>query len=273
MIEHSFNPPSIDRLADVDQADCEYDEECSVIQGVVSPQGQGGWPATEDYEVHSFSFAAWRAVGEAIVERQLTILRPVPVGKNPFDDFQDYSIHRLKLLLSKDRTRAIFACAEKLDSPDAELLAFAEELQKPVIVSTGRFGEVTLNHHVHCFEGNVDWNGQPIEISFVVDDRSQLPEALKAAEALWDAQADWKRRVDEFAVHKLLPLKNDSWLEDDEPPLTPDQFKSRMKLQSISVHLDGSFEFWHHDGGLFWGHSIQIVGTLKNGLTEAGIPG
>jgi hypothetical protein len=31
---------------------------------------------------------------------------------------------------------------------------------------------------------------------------------------------------------------------------------------------DGAFEFWHNDGDLFWGHSILIVGSLEEGLTD-----
>ena len=89
----------------------------------------------------------------------------------------------------------------------------------------------------------------------------------------WADQAGWKRKVDEFAVAELLPLKNRSWLDDGEAELTPKQFKSRMKLMSVSVAEDGRFEFWHNDGDLFWGHSIQLCGTLKEGLNAADIPG
>jgi hypothetical protein len=74
-------------------------------------------------------------------------------------------------------------------------------------------------------------------------------------------------------VEKLLPLKNDSWLGENERELTPADFKKKMKLQSINVAGDGSFEFWHDDGDLFWGHSIQIRGKLKDGLVDADIPG
>jgi hypothetical protein len=55
--------------------------------------------------------------------------------------------------------------------------------------------------------------------------------------------------------------------------VTPVDFQKQMKLQSINVAGDGRFEFWHHDGDLFWGHAIQISGTLKDGLTDADIPG
>ena len=83
----------------------------------------------------------------------------------------------------------------------------------------------------------------------------------------------WKENVDDFAVKKLLSLKNDVWLGEDESPLNADQFKSRMTLQSVSIYPDGEIEFWHDDGDLFWGHSIQISGSLGEGLTDADIPG
>jgi hypothetical protein len=46
-----------------------------------------------------------------------------------------------------------------------------------------------------------------------------------------------------------------------------------MKLTSISIGSEGTFEFWHNDGDLFYGHSIQIGGSLAKGLTRADIPG
>ena len=46
-----------------------------------------------------------------------------------------------------------------------------------------------------------------------------------------------------------------------------------MKIESITVHPDGGFEFWHNDGDLFWGHSILISGSLVEGPNSADIPG
>ena len=74
-------------------------------------------------------------------------------------------------------------------------------------------------------------------------------------------------------MKELLPLKNESWLSDDEAELTAMDFKARMELVSITVGDNGRFEFWHDDGDLFWGHAIQIDGNLRDGLTDAGISG
>ena len=74
-------------------------------------------------------------------------------------------------------------------------------------------------------------------------------------------------------MQELLPLKNENWLDEGEAELSADQFKSRMTLESVTVEPGGSFDFWHNDGDLFCGHSIQISGSLSEGPTRADIPG
>jgi hypothetical protein len=97
--------------------------------------------------------------------------------------------------------------------------------------------------------------------------------ALRTAHSLWQEQELWHQRVGDYAVLRLLRLKNESWLEEDEDEFTPEEFKARMILDSITVRPDGSFEFWHRDGDMFWGHYIHISGSLSKGLTGADTPG
>ena len=130
-----------------------------------------------------------------------------------------------------------------------------------------------MNPLLGWFEGRAKWNRKNVELHLEPGEDSGIADAIKTAESLWADQAAWKRRVDEFAVEQLLPLKNESWLGEDEREITPADFKKKMKLKSINVDGDGRFEFWHDDGGLFWGHSIQVSGTLKDGLTDVDVPG
>jgi hypothetical protein len=272
-----FVPSNIESLADVDPADVSYEKECVAIQGVVSPSGQGGWPGQEgNYKVHCFQFAAWHRLGEPVVKRDLTILRPVPRESNYFEDFPDYSIHRISVLLSTDETRAVFDRLLPLDEADEELVAVGEELRKPVIISTKTFGDLVLDRRHDWFEGRAKWHGKRIELHFHADhsgDPKSIDDALKTAEILWKNQSEWNRKVAAFAVKELLAVKNDNWLGDDETPLSARDFVGRMTLESISFDNRGKFEFWHDDGDLFWGHSIQVCGNLKDGLTDADIPG
>ena len=76
-----------------------------------------------------------------------------------------------------------------------------------------------------------------------------------------------------FAVERLLTLKNDSWLDDEEDEVTAAEFSSRLRPEGVTVYQDGQFEFFYSDGDLFWGHSIQLKGNIDQGLRSAAIAG
>jgi hypothetical protein len=79
--------------------------------------------------------------------------------------------------------------------------------------------------------------------------------------------------VREFTADRLLTLKNESWLGDDEEELSRVVFISRVTLQEITVDENGDFDFWLDDGDLFWGHTILVNGNIDRGLSDAGIHG
>jgi len=219
--------------------------------------------------------------GRATVDRELTLLRPVPPailsGKkrddNIFDRCPAYSVQQLSVLLSKDQTRAVVEKILTSEGPDQELLSFAEALRKPVVICTEHFGNLSLSREFDWFEGKRKWNRRLTDVVFTKSADGSIEDAIKTAETLWADEAGWKQRADDYAVEKLLPLKNASWLEDNDVEVTSNEFKARMKLVSITVEGKGRFTFWHEDGDLFWGHSIEIRGTLEVGLIDADIPG
>jgi hypothetical protein len=269
-----FHPPGIESLADIETSDASYGEETQIIQGIILPSGQGGWPGKNDgYEVHCIAFAAWRRVGDAVVNRKLTLLRPVPPNCNYWGDFPMQSIQRFRVLLSLDETRAIIAESLPVDVPDEELEELSEELRKPVVIVTKRFGDLVLDRSIGLFEADTKWNGREVRIRFPLDEEEVSELALNTAEALWSEEAEWNMRIEECAVEELLDLRNDTWRQDGEPELTAVQFVARMALTDISITSEGEFEFWYDDGELFWDHAIMVSGDLQNGPTDAGIHG
>jgi hypothetical protein len=142
-----------------------------------------------------------------------------------------------------------------------------------VVLPTEHFGELTLDRTIDWFAGKREWNGVPIDVHFEIGDDGGIVGAITTAERLWADQAAWKRRIDDYAVEQLLPLKNESWLDEGESKLSPKKFKSWMTLTSITVADEGQFQFWHDDGDLFGGHWIEISGNLKDGPNHADIPG
>jgi hypothetical protein len=286
-----FQPPPLDQLATVDIAECEYGTELTEVVALVEWGGQGGWPATENYDVHCLTLAAWRIGDQPVVQQEMTVLRPVQPGGIFDGRFPEGSVHRFRLLLALDKSRAVFADCVEGDLNDRELKTIAAELKKPVTIQHARFGTLKLRRDLKQFEGKANWSGKNVDLSLQTDKDFDVSKSLHTAEALFADAATWERKVNDFAVEKLLDLAN-QWQADIAPGgpfdfldrmivrrwlrlprVTPRQFLKRMQLSTISVKRDGEFEFWHSDGELFLGHSIQVSGSLADGLTQADIPG
>lgn len=250
------------------------------VLGVLSAGGvSGAWSRGDTLWTLLFRFASWRARGGPLRTEELIVRRKV----------RKKEIERYRKLLKRNvvtrvrarvvessasgRPQALLVRVVGQDNSDAELNAEVKRLQRPVRIKDKQFGTFTLDRRLDWYEGRAAWNGRKVGLSLSARKPADVERALEVARALWRAQKSWRAKVLAYAVRQLLPLKNDNWLGDDERPLTAKQFQARMKLESITVSPNGSFEFWHEDGGLFWGHSIQISGSLAKGLTHADIPG
>lgn len=272
----SFTPPGIESMSEIDIAEgVSYDGESVVIQGVVSPRGQGAtFRDKGKCQVHQFHLAAWHRPGEAIRRDDLLILRPLPPDvDNYFGDFPAYSIQRFRVLISADGERSVLEQVLQVEEPVDELYAIADELGKPVVVSTDRFGDLVLNSGINWFEGETEWNGTAVDVKFPAEKEHPLKESLETAEKLWMNQQNWTKLVEDAAVGDLLETKNEAWLEEGENEITSSEFLARMRLTSISISRDGDFEFSFDDGDLFWGHLISVRGNVNGDMIDVGLHG
>ncbi len=146
-------------------------------------------------------------------------------------------------------------------------------MTKPTQLNDPLFGTLTYDEEAGWFKCQSEWNESKVCLNIFAYDINTANQALRTAKVLWTSMPEWTHKVNTFAVSKLLGLKNDNWLDDDEDKVTAVDFIEAMQLASITVYPDGKFEFWHDDGDLFWGHSIQISGSLSVGLLNADIPG
>lgn len=85
--------------------------------------------------------------------------------------------------------------------------------------------------------------------------------------------ADNESGIKSGITTKLLPLKNENWLEENEAELSEGEFINRIKLMSISFSGKGNSELTFNDGDLFWKHEIVVGLNTKNKITNISISG
>jgi hypothetical protein len=257
-------------------------ERCATVEvlGVVRANGVGGGlNGKEEHWTLRFAFDAWKYSSGKIQNQKLTICKIVSREElnlymrqiRPFDVVRILARVAEQNILGSPQALLVELIGK--DDTDAELNQFALNLQQPVTFQDARFGTFTLDRRLNWYGAKPSWGSNSIRLSYTTDDCEKIKGLLTETYLLWDSQESWSERIANYAVAKLLPLKNKAWLADDESELSADQFKSKMKLESISIQPNGKIEFWYEDGGLFWGHAIRVSGNLADGPDDAGIEG
>lgn len=153
------------------------------------------------------------------------------------------------------------------------------EYKKPVIIEDKVLGTLTLNRDFYMFESSLLWKGNQVSFMLEVnpDSKSSWSRARSAAQQLVKEQDSWDKAMRIFAAKELTSLANE-WLADDEEnedaqPITEDTFAKRITLSEISITPNGSFAAYYEDDDMFWGHVVEIHGSLKKGILNANIAG
>lgn len=239
--------PAIDQLMRQLDASPEMD-----VIGIVAPPGGGAsYGPGPDVAYFSFHLISWRVVGSCVRSEKLRVQKSIAseADKELGKFLRPYVVARLRLKVAEQSCfpgiQALMVAAPEACTDDAELSQKAAELQIPVTMSTDRFGSFTLNRSVHWYKSNAScsWGGQPARLTLSCGDSDDdaFPEAsLAKALELWEDEAKWDALVRASMVAELLPVKNESWLNEDEAELTETDFLNAVRLTSIGVDPDRS---------------------------------
>lgn len=161
--------------------------------------------------------------------------------------------------------------------PEVGCVAEMEKVQDPrrrvPVYRDARLGTFRLDENTRWYGRTIPWNGRPVRYGFAERSKSMIQRALSTIHALMEDQEGWEVRVRLFAAECLLGLKNSRWLGDGEPEMSAQTFAERLVLNDINTASRGRFIFWFGDGGLFWGHTVRVAGTLEAGPRQATLEG
>jgi hypothetical protein len=251
------------------------------IIGVVQPPGPAGAKDGKE-ELWSLVFFVqpWRCEGGPLDSRELRLVQNgfskdqlrVSMGS-----IKPYTVMRARIRLFEPRRNSLLS-AEVLEvrnrnDPDAEFRALASGQQKPIVLAHPTFGQLTFDRGRGAFQATVALGGKPIEVSIRAAEEAPDAAVLAIAEHFWKHRSDWDHRLREFAATQLIELKNDTWLQENEKPLTEAGFIKKLTPNSIGFDLPDRFTIYYNDGDIFWGHAIEIRGSLSKGPHSANIAG
>lgn len=134
-------------------------------------------------------------------------------------------------------------------------------------------GTLQWDDNLNWYRGEVRVANASFDLSLDPVEETDASGALSRAKQIVEDFERFRKMAADYAVDGLLQLKNDTWLDEAEQQITADEFRARMKLEAISVEADDGVTFWHHDGDLFWGHSIQVCIDASDNCTGTDIPG
>ncbi|GHT22403.1 hypothetical protein FACS189430_04130 [Bacteroidia bacterium] len=115
-------------------------------------------------------------------------------------------------------------------------------------------GELEFNEDTQVYEGNF----LSVYISIDCDTYAKAKKILPKIEEKINRMEEIDKTAKICSAKKLLKLKNDTWLDEDETEINEDEFIAKMKMESISFYANGAYSLYYADGDIFWGHSIVV---------------
>ena len=163
--------------------------------------------------------------------------------------------------------------AANVESPELE--AFRAEYEKSVIMDVCG-NEFVLNRKFGWYEGNVEILGGSCLVYLDLDEQTKV-EAKDAAarfEIFLKDIENLDRQMKDFCVERMLDSANEWKENEDDPDITPEQFKENLDSPNeLVVHNDGSAEFMYGDGDMFGGHAIQVSVEADGELSDCELVG
>lgn len=241
--------------------------------GLIDEDGVGKG-SSKDQCTMTFSFCAYINNDGILLENEAVIHKEIPNFDYNIKGLEPLTIVEIRgnQISYHGQNRINLSSVVKTGVHNEKLKKVLEKRLKPVIFESDFFGVFILDRAPNWFEVKAKWIDNEIDLllSGTLDD---LPELELQAITLFNKQNEWDQKFRNKITSDLLELKNESWIEEDENPLTEIEFQGRIKLENLQIHNNGDFQAWYSDGDIFWGHSISLDGNLNGQLDDAGLQG
>ena len=85
--------------------------------------------------------------------------------------------------------------------------------------------------------------------------KGELGQVVSQAKAY--LEENWRRILD-LLTEQLLPMHNEDWQDEDDPPLGKADFLSALGTPDVNLWEEDAIMLLFPDGGLFSGHYLEV---------------
>lgn len=134
-------------------------------------------------------------------------------------------------------------------------------------------GTLTFESDTQLYNGSLDVGGRAIDVhvsSRRCDDVRSLVDTVSSHATHIEELA---RNAISYAATTLVDVKNRGWLQEDEPPISSEQFERRLTLRALTAYAGKGVDLWFADDGLFWGHDVAVRVDFDGQFVDADLVG
>ena len=136
-----------------------------------------------------------------------------------------------------------------------------------------QFENINYNQESEDFVATFSCIGKTFQLSLLDFNEGDGDAASTLAHDICNWLQSGYEAAKEFCAAKLLDLKNEVWLEEQEEPLSKEKFIETIELEGISAFSDGNFTLYFADNDIFWGHTIVVDVDQDYIMTGADLAG
>ena len=248
--------------SEYDPAGGEYLMETFTIWAVVSGASQGGTSSQQFINISS-----WKLKGESKARREkLIVFRSVKPTHNYFNEIPKFEIIEAEVFLNTEMKRAVMKSGKILLNPPKEMIDEKRYVEAQKFIKIEGVGSFEFDHEMQFYSRNINWLDKEITLIIDVEEQNEITDELNTLRRLLGNKEKYSQTVWEYAIEKILGLKNESWLNPEEKPMTKEEFMEKVELESIRIYREDGFEFGFNEReDIFNGGYFLISGTTKKG--------
>ncbi|MEO0471435.1 MAG: DUF2262 domain-containing protein [Bacteroidota bacterium] len=206
-------------------------------------------------EAHTFAFGliAYAEAGSYINSFPIQVFHETGRQIQQLEALQSGSIVQFRAERN-DRFQAGILILEEILDTDAQHDALAAIF----VARSEQLGSFRYNDVMGYFSAEVPWGDDSILFN-LAGEKDQFAAMEAQALRLLSKQAEWQQKFEEILLDEVYFIATE-----EEEDMEEDEFLETVRLVSIEIQADGTFEVSYDDDDLMGGHGIQIPGNIDD---------